>query len=144
MGLELNSIKSHWSEKICVLSQIWWNLTYTLLLLRFRSMPPPSTHTHTHARTHTHKRTHTKAHTQTQIYTYIHTNILDAAWWPAILKGLRDAKCPKNLYQLTQDYFRGRRAVVSINSCKMEKNITKGCPQGSCCGPGFWNIQLPS
>jgi hypothetical protein len=25
----------------------------------------------------------------------------DAAWWPAILKGLRDAKCPRNLYQLT-------------------------------------------
>ena len=22
----------------------------------------------------------------------------DAAWWPAILKGLRDAKCPQNLY----------------------------------------------
>ena len=21
----------------------------------------------------------------------------------------------------------------------MEKNITKGCPQGSCCGTGFWN-----
>jgi hypothetical protein len=24
------------------------------------------------------------------------------------------------------------------------KNITKGCPQGSCCGPGFWNIQYNS
>jgi len=22
----------------------------------------------------------------------------DAAWWLAILQGLRDAKCPKNLY----------------------------------------------
>jgi hypothetical protein len=53
----------------------------------------------------------------------------DAAWWPAILKGLRDAKCPRNLYQLTQDYFRNRSAVISINSSKMEKNITKGCPQ---------------
>jgi hypothetical protein len=20
--------------------------------------------------------------------------------------------------------------------------ITKGCPQGSCCGPGLWNIQF--
>ena len=26
----------------------------------------------------------------------------------------------------------------------MEKNITKGCPQGSCCGPGFRNIQCNS
>ena len=22
--------------------------------------------------------------------------------------------------------------------------MTKGCPQGSCCGPGFWNIQYNS
>jgi len=49
----------------------------------------------------------------------------DAAWWPAILKGLRDAKCPRNLYQLTQDYFREKRAVISFNSSTME-NITKG------------------
>jgi hypothetical protein len=68
----------------------------------------------------------------------------DAAWWPAILKGLRDAKCPQNLYQLTQDYFRERRAVISINSSRIEKKITKGCPQGSCCGPGFWNIPYNS
>jgi hypothetical protein len=24
----------------------------------------------------------------------------------------------------------------------MEKKISKGCPQGSCCGPGLWNIQF--
>jgi len=35
-------------------------------------------------------------------------NAFDASWWPAIQKGLRDAKCPQNLYQLTQDYFRER------------------------------------
>jgi hypothetical protein len=50
----------------------------------------------------------------------------DAAWWPAILKGLRYAKCPRNLYQLTQDYFRERRAVIPFNRSTMEKNITKG------------------
>jgi hypothetical protein len=58
----------------------------------------------------------------------------DTAWWPAILKRLRDAKCPRNLYQITQGYFRERRAVISINSSKLEKNITEGCPQGSCFG----------
>ena len=31
-----------------------------------------------------------------------------------------------------------------VNSRKTEKSITKGCPQGSCCGPGFWNIQYNS
>jgi len=40
----------------------------------------------------------------------------DAAWWSAILKGLRVARCSQNLYQHTQDYFRERRAVISINS----------------------------
>jgi hypothetical protein len=26
----------------------------------------------------------------------------------------------------------------------MEKNVTNGSPQGSCCGPGLWNIQYNS
>jgi len=64
----------------------------------------------------------------------------DAAWWPAILRGLRDAECPRNLYQLTQDYFKDRRAVMFLNSKKFEKSVTKGCPQGSCCGFGYWII----
>ena len=50
----------------------------------------------------------------------------------------------RNLYQFTQDYLRERRAVISINSNSMEKNITKGCPQSSCCGPGSWNTQYNS
>ena len=65
----------------------------------------------------------------------------DLAWWLAILKGLRDARCPRKLYHLAQDYLKERRTVITINSISMEKNITQGCPQGSCCGPGFWNLQ---
>lgn len=64
----------------------------------------------------------------------------DAAWWPAILQGLREADCPRNLYHLTKDYFKDRRAIMLFNSRKIEKSITKGCPQGSCCGPGYWTI----
>jgi hypothetical protein len=26
----------------------------------------------------------------------------------------------------------------------MEKEVQKGCPQGSCCGPGFWNFMYNS
>jgi hypothetical protein len=26
----------------------------------------------------------------------------------------------------------------------MERDMSRGCPQGSCCGPGFWNIQYNS
>ena len=25
-----------------------------------------------------------------------------------------------------------------------EREVTKGCPQDSCCGPGFWNFQYNS
>jgi hypothetical protein len=37
----------------------------------------------------------------------------DSAWFPVILKGLRDAKCPRNLYYLTLDYLKERKAVIS-------------------------------
>jgi hypothetical protein len=68
------------------------------------------------------------------------TGAFDAAWWPSILKGLKDSSCPRNLYYLSQGYFRQRTAVMSTNIITTEKNVTKGCPQGSCCGPGFWNL----
>jgi len=61
-----------------------------------------------------------------------------------MLKELREAKCRRNIYKLAQDYLRERRAFISISSNSMDKNTTKGCPQGSCCGPGFWNIQYKS
>jgi hypothetical protein len=41
-------------------------------------------------------------------------------------------------------YFTQRTAVVATNSLKAEKTFTRGCPQGSCSGPGFWNLQFNS
>jgi len=29
---------------------------------------------------------------------------------------------------------------MSTNSVSIEGRVTKGCPQGSRCGPGFWNL----
>ena len=60
-----------------------------------------------------------------------------SAWWPAILQKLSDIKCPRNLYYLAQDYLKERKAVMTLNNIGTGKNITKGCPQGSCCGPGL-------
>jgi len=68
----------------------------------------------------------------------------DAAWWPGVLRELRESKCPKNLYRLTMSYFTQRTAVLSTNSLRTEEAISRGCPQGSCCGPGFWNLQFNS
>ena len=68
----------------------------------------------------------------------------DAALWPVILKELRECKCPKNIYELTKSYFTQRSAVIAMNSLRLEKEISRGCPQGSCSGPGFWNLQYNS
>ena len=64
----------------------------------------------------------------------------DAAWWPNILQNLKDLGCPKNLYNLSKGYFSNRKAVISTNSVRIKRRITKGCPQLSCCGSGFWNV----
>jgi len=56
------------------------------------------------------------------------------------LKQLRELKCPKNLYNLSGSYFSNRKATLSANNYRTEKEIQKGCPQVSCCGPGFWNV----
>jgi hypothetical protein len=52
----------------------------------------------------------------------------DAAWWPSILKQLKELKCHKNLYNLSASYFNNRKATLSINNYKMEKAVQKGCP----------------
>jgi len=64
----------------------------------------------------------------------------DAAWWPSILCNLRALNCPRNLYNLARSYFSERVAILHTNTCRVERNVTVGCPQGSCCGPGFWNV----
>jgi hypothetical protein len=30
---------------------------------------------------------------------------------------------------------------MSINTVRVETEVSKGCPQEFCCPPGFWNIQ---
>jgi hypothetical protein len=62
---------------------------------------------------------------------------IDAAWWPAILNGLKACGCPKNLYNLANSYFSQRSAILATNSIRLQKEVSKGCPQVSLCGPGF-------
>jgi len=66
----------------------------------------------------------------------------DVAWWPGILKERRACGCPKNLYELKKSYFTQRTATLSMNSLRLEKEISRGCLQGSCCGACFWNLQF--
>jgi len=64
----------------------------------------------------------------------------DAAWWPSILNGLKAYNCPKNLYNLPNSYFSQRTVGISSNNINIQRTVTKGLPQGSCYGPGYWNI----
>jgi len=68
----------------------------------------------------------------------------DVAWWPSILNGLKAYNCPKNLYKLTMSYFNQRSAVLSSNSVRIQRKVSRGFPMGSCCGPGYLNIQYNS
>lgn len=64
----------------------------------------------------------------------------DSAWWPEVLRVLREWQCPNNIYRLVRDYFRGRTVTLRAGNGEASKNITKGCPQGSVVGPLLWNI----
>lgn len=64
----------------------------------------------------------------------------DSANWPSILSNLRTLKCPRNLYNLVVSYFSDRTAILHTNTHRVERRVTKGCPQGSCCSPGLWNV----
>ena len=33
---------------------------------------------------------------------------------------------------------------MTTNTLQVVRDVSKGCPQGSCCGPGLWNIQYNS
>jgi len=50
-------------------------------------------------------------------------------------------KMPKKPLLPSQDYLKEREAFIAINSYNMRKYITKGCAQGTCCGPILWNNQ---
>jgi hypothetical protein len=60
----------------------------------------------------------------------------DAAWWPNILKSLQDCGCPRNLYYL-KSYLSQRTTILSTNSIRMERETSRGCPQGHAPVPNF-------
>jgi hypothetical protein len=64
----------------------------------------------------------------------------NSAWWPSVLKNLQQSVCPRNLYNLTKNYFSQQKATLSTNNINIERIVSKGCSQGSCLGPEMWNI----
>ena len=43
----------------------------------------------------------------------------DSACWPAILQVLCEAKFPRKLYYLVQDYLKERKAIITVKSFNM-------------------------
>lgn len=68
------------------------------------------------------------------------TGAFDNVWWPSILNNLKKRDCPRNLYQLLQNYLSDRSAKIVSNGTEIEKIVNKGCPQGSILGPQFWKL----
>jgi hypothetical protein len=64
----------------------------------------------------------------------------NSAWWPSVLKNLQESGCPRNLYNLTKNYFSHRKATLATNHIHIDSAVSKGCPQGSCMGPSMWSI----
>jgi hypothetical protein len=66
----------------------------------------------------------------------------DAALWPGILKKLQDFNCPRNLFYLTKSYLSQRTAVMTTNNLQVVREVSKECPQGSCCETGIFSTTL--
>jgi hypothetical protein len=61
-------------------------------------------------------------------------------WWPKIINKLRLKKCPKNLFYVSKSYFSSRTAKLWYQNEQEVRTLNVGCPQGSVCGPHYWNL----
>ena len=66
----------------------------------------------------------------------------DNLWWPSLFTQLRKLRCPKNIYKILENYCEDRIIEIQCYDEQLIRKSTKGCPQGSVCGPNFWNITL--
>lgn len=66
----------------------------------------------------------------------------DNAWWPAIFRRLRSIDCPKNIYNILISYINNRKVQINFADVSVNKTMTRGCVQGSVCGPTLWNLIL--
>ena len=47
----------------------------------------------------------------------------NSAWWPSILKSLKECGCPQNLYKLTKGYFSQRTATLLTNNIRLPTRL---------------------
>ena len=60
-----------------------------------------------------------------------------------LLKKLIDSKIPIEYIRFMNSYLENQSVEVKVNQEeKIEKSLSRGCPQGSCISPWAWNIML--
>lgn len=60
--------------------------------------------------------------------------------WESILRTLASVRVKE--FGLWQDYFRDRWVCISNAGTSVRKEVRRGCPQGSKCGPAVWNLVI--
>ncbi|UYV73035.1 EPM2AIP1, partial [Cordylochernes scorpioides] len=60
--------------------------------------------------------------------------------WNMVVSALDEKGCPFNLLTLVRDFLRDRRVSIKVGAVDIHRIVSKGCPQGSCCGPILWNV----
>ncbi|GBN21982.1 hypothetical protein AVEN_81070-1 [Araneus ventricosus] len=68
----------------------------------------------------------------------------DNVRWVSILYQLGEAACPLNIFRLVRSYLRNRSVCYETQVTRVVHEVNRGCPQGSCSGPLFWNIVADS
>jgi Reverse transcriptase (RNA-dependent DNA polymerase). len=60
--------------------------------------------------------------------------------WMCVLRKLNEIECEEWL--LWKSYFNERKVCIAgVNEC-VWKDVQRGCPQGSICGPAVWNLMM--
>lgn len=68
------------------------------------------------------------------------SNAFNNLWWPAIIEASKKMKCSRPLVSILQNYLKKRTVVFRTEGGSIERDVNKGCPQGSLLGPLLWNL----
>lgn len=68
----------------------------------------------------------------------------DNAWWPFLKTQLINMNCPNNIYSTLCSYLEDRQVEIRYAGANYIMKQSKGCIQGSACGPLLWNILINS
>jgi len=106
------------------------------------------TYIHTYLRTYTYTRTYIHTYIHIYTHTYIHNTYLHTYTYTStyvhIQTYIRTYIHTHTFIHIHTYIHTQRTAILATNSIRMENEPSRGCPQGSCSAPGYWNLQYNS